>query len=901
MKPLPFFALALLALPSARADSPSRKPAREPLSAGPVTASGAGNAINTEGFRVPGAPELWWCGGGAKVARAAALAQSAPARALELSLARNEYEGLQLVLSPQKTSQMARIEVSDLKSAGGQVLPAKYLAVRQVEYVRVAQPTDQAGAEGLWPDPLPPQGSGRRAPAGRNTPFLITAYAPPGQAPGVYRGQLLVGFEYAPSSAGASGGASRGAGANDLDEDGAQDVEDASADDAARASTLAALGEARRQRAAAEVALLDRTPDSSGGGILSADPGLAQGAIQGRVPIRPSNPRFTRPGSAVPPIPQAKLVSPPGDRMRLLLVPITVRVRAIVLPREPHVRSGFGLDASSLWAFHNVSSAQDRQEVWDKYLEALAAHRMAPFNPLLDAPITVGWGLGQAWQGGARDESQHAEGAASLRVEDNSAAVAAEARVGASLDASRAGKYVLSYAIKTALPGQKAQLTLLFDDAEGKWISGRNFDLTIVGDGSWQKGSVDFSSHLTPEVKGARLLVRPVEWSEAGAGEGTAWFDEISVLRDGQSLLSEGFEAQAQARPEAVKVNFSRFDAQAERVFKRFGFNSFSLRLEGLGGGTFFERHPGRIGPFEEGSPEYESLLGAYLRAVSGHLKARGWLDKAYVYWFDEPGAPDYAFVRATNERIHRLAPGLKVLLTEHPEPALGSSVDIWCPVTSSFDASAAKPLMDAGREFWWYLCTNPRWPHAGLFLDRASPDLRLWGWQTWQQKVSGVLVWETAYWSSSTAYPDARQNPWRDTMSWAQGNGLAPAARSPWGNGDGRLFYPPSRRGAPAQGSPSKYLGEPVSSLRLESLRDGLEDYEYLWLLRQSIEAASKRAAKSELVDRARALLEVPPQISADATHFTLSERPMLEQRDKIAGAIEALDAARPKPLPSR
>jgi len=42
--------------------------------------------------------------------------------------------------------------------------------------------------------------------------------------------------------------------------------------------------------------------------------------------------------------------------------------------------------------------------------------------------------------------------------------------------------------------------------------------------------------------------------------------------------------------------------------------------------------------------------------------------------------------------------------------------------------------------------------------------------------------------------------------------------------NGDGVLFYP----GTPAG------LNEPLASFTMKSLRRGLQDYEYLWLLRQ-------------------------------------------------------------------
>ncbi|MBO6065132.1 MAG: hypothetical protein J6P36_01810 [Lachnospiraceae bacterium] len=48
---------------------------------------------------------------------------------------------------------------------------------------------------------------------------------------------------------------------------------------------------------------------------------------------------------------------------------------------------------------------------------------------------------------------------------------------------------------------------------------------------------------------------------------------------------------------------------------------------------------------YPEGTPQYGKLMKEYLGGVEAHLKEKGWLDKAYVYWFDEPDPKDYEFV----------------------------------------------------------------------------------------------------------------------------------------------------------------------------------------------------------------------------------------------------------------
>ena len=74
-------------------------------------------------------------------------------------------------------------------------------------------------------------------------------------------------------------------------------------------------------------------------------------------------------------------------------------------------------------------------------------------------------------------------------------------------------------------------------------------------------------------------------------------------------------------------------------------------------------------------------------------------------------------------------------------------------------------------------------------------------------------------------------QNPYEDPMGWRSGYSTPKGEKRPWGNGDGRFVYPPE---AAADAHPSgPVLDGPVDSIRWEMLRDGIEDYEYLVILR--------------------------------------------------------------------
>jgi hypothetical protein len=294
----------------------------------------------------------------------------------------------------------------------------------------------------------------------------------------------------------------------------------------------------------------------------------------------------------------------------------------------------------------------------------------------------------------------------------------------------------------------------------------------------------------------------------------------------------------------------------------------------------------GSFGGFKAGTPEYERLIGDYLKGIESHLREKGWLKKAYVYWFDEPDRKDYDFVIEGMQTIKRHAPGLVRLLTKQPDGNLPGNVDLWCALTPEWTPQKVAERRAASEEVWWYICCGPHAPYIGEFVEHPGVEMRLWPWQSWQYGVQGILVWSTNYWTSGTAFPKSLQDPWQDPQSYVSGYGTPVGAKQFWGNGDGRYLYPPRRE--PNTAKEPEVCG-PVSSLRWENLRDGMEDYEYFVLLKERIEKA-KGKADAALVKEAEALLTVPQDVSRNTTSFTFDVRPLLEHRHKVAAMIEKL-----------
>jgi len=339
-----------------------------------------------------------------------------------------------------------------------------------------------------------------------------------------------------------------------------------------------------------------------------------------------------------------------------------------------------------------------------------------------------------------------------------------------------------------------------------------------------------------------------------------------------------------EADPPRAELDFSAFDAEMARVIAKFHFTNFSLPIvEGMGGGRWLDRQRPAIGRFGEKTPQYQAMFSSYVKQLESHLREKGWLRAAYVYWYDEPDITDYAFVRAGMARLKKYAPGLQTMLTEQPESALGP-VDIWCPHNHLYQPEAAQRRRDAGERIWWYVCCNPQAPYCTLFIDHAATDLRVWLWQTWQHNIVGTLVWESTYWTSRG---DIVQNPYEDPMSYADAPRREDAQR--YGNGDGRFLYPPLAAATPGLSGGRPVIEPPVSCIRWEMLREGIEDYEFLWMLRDLIDK-KRSSLTAEQVTSYESLLQVPDSISSSMTSFTTDPAPIYAHRAAVAEAIERL-----------
>ena len=268
-------------------------------------------------------------------------------------------------------------------------------------------------------------------------------------------------------------------------------------------------------------------------------------------------------------------------------------------------------------------------------------------------------------------------------------------------------------------------------------------------------------------------------------------------------------------------------------------------------------------------------------------MEDKGWLKKAFVYWFDEPDPKDYDFVKEGMDLIHRHAPKLNRYLTEQPEPILFGNVDTWCTILNLYEPEISHERQRLGEEIWWYICTAPKAPYPGLFIDHNAVDLRAWIWMSFLYGLDGCLVWKSNYWTSSVAFPEPElQDPWSDPASYVTGYGREKGTRENWGNGDGRFIYPPEN-----WKEDRPLFERPVDSMRWEILRDGIEDYEYFNMIEQAVENGDLSIAHQR---RAETLLQIPGTIIHSLTDYSKDPDAYEMYRQQLADFIE--DVIRPQ-----
>ncbi len=289
-------------------------------------------------------------------------------------------------------------------------------------------------------------------------------------------------------------------------------------------------------------------------------------------------------------------------------------------------------------------------------------------------------------------------------------------------------------------------------------------------------------------------------------------------------------------------------------------------------------------------TPEEAEQAYKFAGAYAKFLRQKGWLDKALIELWDEPTDLEWPFIKERAEKLKQIDPGLRLqLFAEHgpydfwnkntDQYGLNKLIDIWAPINSVESPEAQAN----GKEIWAYFCTLARGSAPNFYIDRPAIYQRSIAWYSWMYGLDGFEYFGSNY-SWRNLYKDKPMNQKWPNLPWD-------SRTYHYLNGEGQLVYP----------GPD---GVPYSSIRLENFRDGMEDYEYLFRLRELLskfgnDNSSQINEYRQLLNPEDYLLYKYPRKIKLTLENTLRypDQPerILDTRQKIAKAIEQLQKGIP------
>ena len=229
----------------------------------------------------------------------------------------------------------------------------------------------------------------------------------------------------------------------------------------------------------------------------------------------------------------------------------------------------------------------------------------------------------------------------------------------------------------------------------------------------------------------------------------------------------------------------------------------------------------------------------------------QSWLKKGFYYYVDEPTNTNLLNnLAAAGNRLSGTFPGYRQVSPFFTNIAVGEEdqiefmkpfVNIWCTKVFAFTphdksviagtqylttsaqnkkygsfSERMAALSKEGHELWLYFCWEPGQPYANWLAlgDGTEPVVSIW--QCKLTDATGVLYWASTWWTSDPL------------------NNLTPLVGAA-SHGDGVLLYSGAQVG----------IYEPISSFRLENIRNGIQDYQLLTML----EAAAGEEVTDEMV----------------------------------------------------
>jgi hypothetical protein len=249
-------------------------------------------------------------------------------------------------------------------------------------------------------------------------------------------------------------------------------------------------------------------------------------------------------------------------------------------------------------------------------------------------------------------------------------------------------------------------------------------------------------------------------------------------------------------------------------VFKRYGFTHFEAphlmnrgSNDDWGDPELKVALTGRRYYKENGKKDIDTLMRLIHRFVITNQLTNNWLQ----HISDEPTLVQAECYREVAKQIKSIYPEVKIMEATNDRNGLVGAVDVWCPLINDFQENESffKKRVSQGERILVYTCLIPGGNWLNRTLDMEKIRQVYFGWGAARYNTNGYLHWGLNQYQA----PPFEQSVVKHPSPQAGPNNYLPA-------GDTHIVYPGKEM--------------PLSSIRFEAHRMGIEDYELLNLYKQ-------------------------------------------------------------------
>ena len=310
------------------------------------------------------------------------------------------------------------------------------------------------------------------------------------------------------------------------------------------------------------------------------------------------------------------------------------------------------------------------------------------------------------------------------------------------------------------------------------------------------------------------------------------WNEEWFVMLDKYAkLMAEGRQNCIIIPHELISLKNNKISLDEEKmisfinVFKKYGFKYFeSPHLLNRGanddwGSPELKTKLRKKGYYsEDGKKEIDTIIRKIKSFTKKYKLDNQWLQ----HIADEPTDNNAQCYKDVSKQIKSIYPEVTIMEATNAKESLSGSIDLWCPLINDFQENQDffKEREKKGERILIYTCLVPggKWLNRTLDMERIRQVY--FGWAGSKYNTFGYLHWGLNQYKANPFKQSVVKHP----SPQASSNNFLPA-------GDTHVIYPG--------------INGPLSSLRFEAHRQGIEDYELLEKLKLKNPNKHKRLIK--------------------------------------------------------